>query len=133
PTTPHQQIVAVVAPLRRSGDGSYRLNLHLRPAELGPVNLEIQIHHGVVELHMGAENEHARELLSSSLEDLRRDLTQAGLNPGRLDVSDGNQPRRQFGAQPGMSAPTGGRALLGADVTGPPAAATPSPAGATGL
>ena len=122
---PHQQIVSIVAPLRRHGDGSYRLNLHLRPAELGPVNLEVELHHGVVELHMAAEHDHARELLIEHLGDLRRELTEAGLTPGNLDVADGDQSRHQFTAQ-GAPVPFAGSAL-GADVTATPAPAPVSP------
>ncbi|MDQ1394814.1 MAG: flagellar hook-length control protein FliK [Acidimicrobiaceae bacterium] len=92
---PHQQVAAAVSPLRRRPDGSYRLTLHLKPEHLGGVDLEVDLHHGTIDLHVSAEHEHARELLVDHLDELKAELEQAGLRAGSLDISSRQQAQQQ--------------------------------------
>src|SRR5207244_2708565 len=86
PEPPAAQIVRVVTPLRHSADGSYRLAVELHPAELGRVNLDIELRQGSVHLRIDAESEQARDALRAALPDLRRELEAGGLRPGTLDL-----------------------------------------------
>jgi flagellar hook-length control protein FliK len=103
----HQQITAAVGTLRQRGDGAYHVSVHLHPADLGPVDLDVQLHHDSIELHMHAEHEHARELLTDHIGDIRRELEQLGLQATTVDVGDGNRRRQPpaFATTPAFTAP----------------------------
>jgi flagellar hook-length control protein FliK len=105
-TPPHQQIVSVVEPLRRRGDGSYQVTLRLNPEDLGPVDLHVQLHHDAIELHMHTDHDHARAMLNEHLGDLRHELTEAGFRPTTVDVSDGRS-RQQSPTFSTPQTPTG--------------------------
>ena len=98
---PHVQLASVIAPLRRGADGEYRLAIRLRPEHLGTVDVDVQLHHGTVELHVRTEHEDARHLLVEHLDDLRNELQKAGLRTGNLDVSDRGQSRQAQGGNNG--------------------------------
>ena len=91
---PHQQLASVITPLRQRPDGTYHLALRLHPEHLGAVDVDVQLHQGTIEVHVQTQHAEAREILSSHLDDLRRELEQAGLRAGTLDVSDRQQPRQ---------------------------------------
>ena len=90
----HEQITAAVSTLRQHGDGSYHVSVHLHPADLGPVDLDVQLHHDTIELHMHAEHDHARELLHDHIGDIRHELEQLGLQATTVDVGDGSRRRQ---------------------------------------
>jgi flagellar hook-length control protein FliK len=90
----HEQITTAVSTLRQHGDGSYHVSVHLHPADLGPVDLDVQLHHDTIELHMHAEHDHARELLHDHIGDIRHELEQLGLQATTVDVGDGSRRRQ---------------------------------------
>jgi flagellar hook-length control protein FliK len=86
--SPWQQLASVVRPLRQLPDGSHRLSLQLRPAELGAVHLEVALEDGRLSLRALAENVTTREVLTASLPELRAELARSGIDLGSLDVGD---------------------------------------------
>lgn len=112
------QLVEVVAPFRRSPDGSHRVTLHLRPEDLGEVHVEVQVRGGEISLHLTSDSAGTRDALRTSLPDLRAELEAGGLRAGSLDVGADRQPH------PGREHHLG--------VTPPAADPPPSPAGPRG-
>lgn len=88
--TPVEQVVRVVTPLRRLGDGQHDLVLELRPADLGAVRVELSLDKGVVHLGLRAEVEQTGQLLRAALPDLRQQLDAAGVLAGRVAVDAGD-------------------------------------------
>jgi flagellar hook-length control protein FliK len=87
------QLLPHVAPLRRGPDGVHRLTVNLRPVELGPVQVLVEVREGVLHLEFTGASELSREALRAALPDLRRELTDAGVAAGTLDVrSDAARP-----------------------------------------
>ena len=128
----HEQITTAVSTLRQHGDGSYHVSVHLHPADLGPVDLDVQLHHDSIELHMHAEHEHARELLHDHIGDIRHELEQLGLQATTVDVGDGSRRRQS----PAFTTTTPSFATPVADdvpVAVAPAAATLPPTGDAAL
>ncbi|MHB1613755.1 MAG: flagellar hook-length control protein FliK [Actinomycetes bacterium] len=93
------QVALRVLPLRRTPDGTTRLSVQLTPAELGRVELTVQVRGGLVHLHLTSADPLSREALRAALPDLRRELGSAGLATGQLDVS-GGAPGSAGGQQP---------------------------------
>ncbi len=106
-----QQLVSVIAPFRRHGDGSYQLAIELHPRELGRVEIELAVRNGVVTLHMRAEHGATNALLRDTLGELARDLELAGIRTDSLTVAhdmDRNLTNRQR-EQQGLPSKTPGR------------------------
>lgn len=101
--SPWEQLATVVRPLRQMADGTHRLSLQLRPAELGAVHLEVALEDGRLSLRATAENLATRDVLAASLPDLRAALARSGIDLGSLDVGD-----QTFGADPGETEQGGG-------------------------
>ncbi|HEY7135159.1 MAG TPA: flagellar hook-length control protein FliK [Acidimicrobiia bacterium] len=80
----------MVAPLRTQPDGSYRLTVDLHPAELGRVQLEVHVEHGVVNVHLQADHASTSALLREGLQDLRNRLQAAGVRAGGVVVDHGD-------------------------------------------
>jgi flagellar hook-length control protein FliK len=80
------QLVQPVAVLRGGPDGTHTLTVVLRPETLGPVQVQVTLDKGVVDLTLRGAHQHGREALLQALPDLRRDLEAAGLSCSRLDV-----------------------------------------------
>jgi flagellar hook-length control protein FliK len=85
---PWQQLATVVRPLRQLADGTHRIALQLRPAELGAVHLEVALEDGHLSMRLVAETVAARDALAASMPDLRGELTRSGIDVGSLDVGD---------------------------------------------
>jgi hypothetical protein len=115
---PWEQLANVVRPLRQLPDGSHRIALQLRPAELGVVHLEVAFEDGRLSLRAVAENLATREVLAAALPELRAELSKSGIDLGSLDVGD-----QTFGADAG----DGGTHAQPTPVDGVPAAPTASP------
>lgn len=81
-----EQLVSLVAPLRRSPDGTHRMSLQLRPEELGGVTVDVRVLGNQISLHLRADLPATSELLRASLAELRVDLEAAGFAAGALDV-----------------------------------------------
>jgi flagellar hook-length control protein FliK len=95
--TPAEQLVAVMRPLQRTADGSYRVRIELRPPELGRVDMRIEVKDGVVHASIHAEHAETAELVRNALDDLRARLDSDGVRAGTLEVNDGraNDARRE--------------------------------------
>lgn len=113
PPAPHLQLAAVVAPLRREGDGAYRLRLHLQPEDLGALDVDVEVRAGQVHLRLHAEEAATVTALRHAMPELRAELEAAGFRAGAFDVT------ARGDGQPGGHA---------ADHRGP--SARPAPAGA---
>jgi flagellar hook-length control protein FliK len=95
------QVARQVAVLGRGPDGAHTMTMVLTPETLGPVEVQVTVSKGSVELTLRGAHEHGRAALLDSLPDLRRDLESAGLTPVRLQVDreTGGQWLTQHSAQ----------------------------------
>lgn len=116
---PWEQLATVVRPLRTAPDGSQRLSLQLRPAELGAVHLEVSLDDGVLSLRAVAETTATRDLLTGALPELRADLTRSGLSLGTVDVGSDTSGDASADADRDTNAPTSRDGA--ADASGAPA------------
>jgi flagellar hook-length control protein FliK len=80
------QVARQVAVLRGGPDGAHTMTLVLTPDTLGPVEVQVTLQKGAVDLTLRGAHEHGRAALLDALPDLRRDLEAAGLSPSRLEV-----------------------------------------------
>jgi flagellar hook-length control protein FliK len=83
-----EQVLDAVLPLRNHADGDYQVRLELRPAELGRVELSVELRDGVLSVHMHADNAAARDVLQQQLARMRDLLHERGVRTGSLDVGD---------------------------------------------
>ena len=97
PPPPTEQLVAVMRPLQRTPDGSYRIRIELRPPELGRVDMRVEVKDGVVHASIHAEHAETADLVRNALDDLRSRLNAEGVRAGSLEVNDGraNDARRE--------------------------------------
>ena len=58
----------------------------LSPENLGPVQLQVTLTNGTLDMTLRGAHEHGRSALMAALPELRRDLQSAGLNCSRLEV-----------------------------------------------
>ena len=86
PPPPVDQLAAVIRPLQRSADGNYQLRIEMRPAELGRVDMRVEMRDGV--LHASIHTEHAQtaDLVRAALDDLRSKLDADGMRSGQFTV-----------------------------------------------
>jgi len=91
PATPAQpvgsQLAQPVAVLASRPDGVHTVTVVLHPDDLGPVQVQVTVRGGSVDLHLAGAHEHGRAALLEALPDLRRDLQGAGISCSRMDVS----------------------------------------------
>jgi flagellar hook-length control protein FliK len=80
------QVARQVAVLRGGPDGAHTMTLVLTPDTLGPVEVQVTLLKGSVDLTLRGAHEHGRAALLDALPDLRRDLEAAGLTTSRLEV-----------------------------------------------
>jgi flagellar hook-length control protein FliK len=80
------QLAQQVAVFRGAPDGTHSMTVVLRPDNLGPVQVQVTLDNGVVDLTLRGAHDHGRDALLQALPDLRRDLQSAGLTCSRLDV-----------------------------------------------
>ncbi|MCW2637608.1 MAG: Flagellar hook-length control protein, partial [Blastococcus sp.] len=80
------QVARQVAVLRGGPDGAHTMTLVLTPDSVGPVEVQVTVTKGSVDLTLRGAHEHGRAALLDSLPDLRRDLETAGLTCSRLEV-----------------------------------------------
>jgi flagellar hook-length control protein FliK len=62
------------------------MTLVLTPDSVGPVEVQVTLQKGTIDLHLRGAHEHGRAALLEALPDLRRDLEAAGLTTARLEV-----------------------------------------------
>ncbi|GIU85812.1 MAG: hypothetical protein KatS3mg009_0327 [Acidimicrobiia bacterium] len=89
PEPPVEQLVRVLRPLRHGPDGAYRLQLELRPPELGRVELRVEVLDGLLNASLRVDNEAAAHAIRDALDSLRQRLEAGGIRPGSLHVDDG--------------------------------------------
>jgi flagellar hook-length control protein FliK len=89
PPPPAEQLVSVLTPLRTSENGTYTLRLELKPAELGRVEMRVEMRDGVLHASIHADHESSAQLVRASLSELRDQLAAEGVRTGSLTVSDG--------------------------------------------
>jgi flagellar hook-length control protein FliK len=95
PPPPAEQLVAVLRPLQRTADGTYRIRIELRPPELGRVDMRVEVKDGVVHASIHAERAETAELVRNALDDLRARLNADGVRAGSLEVNDGRTNEKQ--------------------------------------
>ena len=83
-------------------DGIEQARLHLNPAEMGPVSVQIQLDGQTAMVHLSAENAHTRQALEQALPLLAGSLREAGLTLSGGGVFE--QARQGGGAQTGNEA-----------------------------
>jgi flagellar hook-length control protein FliK len=112
PALPAAQIAMRIGPLRLEADGVHRLTVNLHPADLGPVQVVAEIRNGDVSLQLSGSTDAGTAALRDSLDDLRRELTDAGFGSCDLDLRQGSgdaqqeQPRQHFSpSRPQMTTP----------------------------
>jgi flagellar hook-length control protein FliK len=76
-----------VVTLSRGPDGTHSMTVVLSPENLGPVQIQVTVSQGSLDLTLRGAHDEGRAALLNALPDLRRDLQAAGLDPSRLDVS----------------------------------------------
>nr|BFE67554.1 hypothetical protein GCM10020092_008550 [Actinoplanes digitatis] len=128
------QLAARITPLRLDADGVHRLTVNLHPADLGPVQVIAEIRNGEISVQLSSSTDAGHDSLRNAMNDLRRELQQAGFSNTSLDLRQGaqqDQARQQFafmGERGGAHA--GNRAAGGGSE--PPAHAAPSHPVSTG-
>jgi flagellar hook-length control protein FliK len=96
------QLSSQVMALSTGPDGAHSVTVVLHPDNLGPVQVQVTLHQGTVDLSMRGAHEQGRAALMDALPDLRRDLEAAGLACSNLDVdrdTGGSWSSRQQSAQ----------------------------------
>jgi flagellar hook-length control protein FliK len=81
------QLSQPVAVLASRPDGAHTMTVVHTPDDLGPVQVQVTVSNGSLDLNLTGSHEHGRAALLEALPDLRRDLQSAGLTLSRLDVS----------------------------------------------
>jgi flagellar hook-length control protein FliK len=101
-----------------------RAELHLHPAELGPVGIKLHIQDNQVSVAVIATDSQARDALQQALPHLRDALAQQGIALAEASVHD--QPRRDTDAGTSDVRPAPPRAAGATAIDATPAAARPS-------
>jgi flagellar hook-length control protein FliK len=94
------QLVQQVAVLAGGPDGTHSLTVVLHPDSLGPVQVQVTLSQGTIDLSMRGAHEQGRAALMGALPDLRRDLEAAGLTCSNVgvDVDTGGSWSAQGGS-----------------------------------
>ena len=122
--TPAQQLASALGALRRRGDGSYATEITLNPKELGQVRLQVQVAGTTVHMQATALDPATRALLDAGLGELSQALTDAGLESGQLDVSQGDGQGDDTQTSPFVGGDTHGVQPVSEDDLGLPATPT---------
>lgn len=80
------QLVQHVAVLADGPDGTRSVTVVLHPDSLGPVQVQVTLSQGSIDLTMRGAHEQGRAALMGALPDLRRDLESAGLSCSNVGV-----------------------------------------------
>ncbi len=86
PPPPVDQLAAVIRPLQRSADGNYQLRIEMRPAELGRVDIRVEMRDGVLHASIHTEHQQTADLVRNALDDLRSKLDADGMRSGQFTV-----------------------------------------------
>lgn len=83
--------------------GGGEMKVQLTPEGLGPVQLKINVQDGKVDLQVSTETREAKQLVESSLHDLRNSLSQHKLSVENVKVDVGTDSQRQDQSQQRMA------------------------------
>lgn len=83
------QHIVRAAQRAQTADGPQHMRLEMHPDDLGAVAVEVTIEDGVVHVAMVAERGETKDLLRSSIAELRSSLVAAGFSAGRVDIQSG--------------------------------------------
>lgn len=78
-----EQVAYVIQVAHRGGE---EMRLHLSPADLGALQVNVSVHDGVLSARLEAQNPATRQLLADNLSQLKDSLTQQGVAFDRIDV-----------------------------------------------
>ncbi len=78
-----EQVAYAIQFAHRGGD---EMRLHLSPADLGSLQVNVSVHDGVLSARLEAQNPATQQLLSDNLSQLKDALTQQGVVFDRIDV-----------------------------------------------
>jgi flagellar hook-length control protein FliK len=97
-------IAMQIAPLRLTADGVHRLTINLHPADLGPVQVVAEIRGGEISVQLTGSTDAGNDALRNALDDLRRELQDAGFANCSLDLRQGSPQQEQSRPQsPGVA------------------------------
>ena len=91
-----------------ASDGVQKAELHLNPAEMGPVSVQISLDGTQAHVSFGADLAATRQAIEAGLPDLAGALREAGFTLAGGGVSEHASGQRQPGGEPGQP-PSGGR------------------------
>jgi flagellar hook-length control protein FliK len=74
------QLAPPILALRTAGAGTHVLTLTVSPESVGPVTVRAHVTHGVMRVELSAPTDQGTDALKSMLPDLKRDLSQGGVN-----------------------------------------------------
>jgi flagellar hook-length control protein FliK len=99
-----------IAPLRLDADGVHRLTVNLHPADLGPVQVVAEVRNGEINVQLSGSTDAGTDALRNALDDLRRELRDAGFANCSLDLRQGTGQQEQARPQPRFTG--GGRTVV---------------------
>jgi len=73
--------------------GDWQIKIHLRPAELGHVEVDLRMRGNALDAQLSANQSMTRDLLESGLGKLKDALTQSGMDVASVRVNDGQSSR----------------------------------------
>lgn len=91
-----QQVATQVAFLSGAVDGSHTMTLQITPDDLGPVQVQVTITDGAVDMTLLAAHEVGRDTLTQAAPELRRYLEAAGLTCNSVEVDLDNEQSSWF-------------------------------------
>ena len=78
-----------------SGRNIQAAEMHLNPADLGPIDVKIHVHNDVTTVTFNAHNASVRDLLESNVVRLREMMEANGVNLGDVNVDSGSREQSQ--------------------------------------
>ncbi|OZG72884.1 hypothetical protein BTA51_12995 [Hahella sp. CCB-MM4] len=87
--------------------------IHLNPAELGPIEMKIQVHKDQAHIQVHSQHAVTRDLMEGTVHRLREMLADQGIELSQFDVS--SQQGQQFGSESGEGQSEGGSDISLAD------------------
>ncbi|AFT71685.1 Flagellar hook-length control protein-like protein [Alloalcanivorax dieselolei B5] len=100
--------------------GEHRVELHLHPAELGPLSVSLKVDDQGAQAQFFSAHGLVRQALEQALPQLREALAQQGINLGEASVSD-QQPGQQQPSRFAQTHDTAGPSSVESEVTEPAA------------
>ena len=86
-------------------NGIEHAQLHLNPADMGPVSVRIQLEGQTAQVHLSADHALTRQALEASMPQLASQLSEAGLTLGGGGVFEQPRQGREAAAQDGSGQP----------------------------